>query len=66
MIFNRIGFILTSGDRNKSNTNTNDHESNAERSIPFDKTYLTRQIIAGSGTVWDTFEDFKVGWYSSF
>lgn len=35
----------------------------AERSVPFDKLYLTRQILAGGGTIYDTFEEMKVrGW----
>lgn len=57
-IFCKINFILTSGDRNKNVFS--EHESSPERSTPFDKVYLTKQILAGGGKVFDTFEDMKV------
>ena len=58
-LFVQIGFLLTSGDR--SRTSTIEHELNkAERSTPFDKSYLTKQILSGGGKVYDTFEEMKV------
>ena len=59
-IFNKINFILTSGDRNKK---LNEQESNPEHSTPFDKVYLTRQIQAGEGSVYDSFEEMKVHYH---
>lgn len=56
-LFAQKSFMLTTGDRNR---NLSEYESNAERSVPFDKTYLTKQIISGSGTVYDSFEEMKV------
>ena len=52
-LFMGISFLLTSGDRN------NDVEEGG-RSIPFDKVYLTKQIQAGGGIVYESFEDSRV------
>lgn len=57
-IFDRISFLLTSGDRTKSLSG--EHLSNPVRSVPFDKAYLTKQISAGGGKLFDSFEDMKV------
>lgn len=72
-IFEGISFMLTSGDRlrnlggggssgsgNESGSGSELSGGVADRSVPFDKVYLTKQILAGGGTVYDTFEEMKV------
>jgi hypothetical protein len=58
-IFKGVSFLLTCGDRNKSEDLCLE-QSNPERSTPFDKLYLIKQIETGSGKVFETFEDMKV------
>lgn len=58
-IFQNVSFLLTCGDRNKSD-DLSVEQSNPERSTPYDKLYLIKQIETGGGKVFDTFEDMKV------
>ena len=58
-IFESVSFLLTCGDRNQSE-DLSVEQSNPERSTPFDKLYLIKQIETGGGKVFDTFEDMKV------
>jgi len=58
-IFQRVSFLLTSGDRNKSEDLCLE-QSNPERSTPFDKLYLIKQIQTGGGKIFETFEDMRV------
>ena len=58
-IFERVSFLLTCGDRNKCD-DLSVEQSNPERSTPFDKLYLTKQIETGGGKVFETFDEMKV------
>lgn len=57
-IFNGVSFLLTCGDRNKCDDLCLE-QSNPERSTPFDKLYLIKQIESGGGKVFETFEEMK-------
>ncbi|CAG2108995.1 unnamed protein product [Medioppia subpectinata] len=58
LIFQSVCFLLTCGDRNRSEDMCSE-QSNPERSTPFDKSYLTKQIETGGGVVFETFDDMK-------
>ncbi|CAG2171967.1 unnamed protein product [Oppiella nova] len=57
-IFQSVCFLLTCGDRNSSEDLCSE-QSNPERSTPFDKLYLTKQIETGGGRVFESFDDMK-------
>lgn len=59
-IFESISFLLTCGDRGNKSEEMCTKELNPERSTPFDKSYLTKQIESGGGHVFQTFEEAKV------
>ncbi|XP_054159843.1 metacaspase-2-like [Oppia nitens] len=56
-IFESLSFLLTCGDRNSGDICS--EQSNPERSTPFDKSYLTKQIETGGGKVFESFEEMK-------